>query len=191
MLTKAGGTEDDLFGFMVAASNDGTTAFVTAPGVHNHRGAVDVFRVAGEGAWASSSAPTATLTNSGGHVGDGLGFGPVLSADGATALVGAPLVKFEIGAAYVFHVAGASSWASNSTPAAVLTDSALDQCIVPNLKGKTVPAAKSALKARSCRLGTVKRVVSAKGKRGRIVAQSRPAGSRSPVGTKVKVKIAK
>jgi hypothetical protein len=164
---------------------------VTAIGANVGRGAAYIFRVASEGAWASSSAPTATLIDSGGRAGDVLGVGTALSADGATALLGAPEVRFETGAADVFHVSDASSWVSSSTPAAILTDSALNACVVPKLTGLTVPAAKAVLKVRSCRLGKVSRVVHAKAKKGRVVSQSQKPGSRLAVGAKVAVKIEK
>jgi beta-lactam-binding protein with PASTA domain len=63
-------------------------------------------------------------------------------------------------------------------------------CVVPKLKGLTLRAAKSALKARSCSLGTVTRVSSTV-RRNHVVSQSRKPGTRPPVGTKVSVKVAK
>ncbi|MDX6481873.1 MAG: hypothetical protein QOG85_2383 [Gaiellaceae bacterium] len=190
-LTKAGGTANARFGGSVAVSSDGTTAFIGADGVGNNRGAAYIFRVADEGSWVSSSTPTATLTNSSGHAQDYLGYGLALSADGATGLAGASGVRFDTGAADVVHVSDASSWASTSTPTAILTVNALNRCVVPKLKGMKVLAAKAALVKRSCRLGTVSRVVHAGGTRGRIFFQSRPPGTRPPVGTKVNVKVKK
>ena len=190
-LTKAGGSQEDGLGWRAGMSADGTTALVTAPGLDAQRGGAYIFRVADEGAWASSSAPAATLTDSGGRARDSLGWGPALSADGATAFDGAPGVRFETGAVDVFHVADASSWASSSTPTAILTVSALNQCVVPRLRGLTVLAAKSALRARSCRLGRVRRVVRPHAKRGRVVSQSSGPGSRWAVGARVAVKVAK
>jgi hypothetical protein len=187
-LTRADGSSDDFFGADVAVSTDGTTALVSEPEFLGFRfSRAYIFHVSGEGAWASSSAPAATLTASRGWL---KGFTLGLAADGATALLGAPGVRFGTGAADVFHVSDASSWDSSSTPTAILTNSALNRCVVPNLKGKTVRAAKSALKARSCRIGRVRRV-HAKGKKGRVVSQSRKPGSRLAVGTKVAVKIKK
>jgi hypothetical protein len=194
-LTKAGSPAGDYFGFAVKVSSDGTTALVPAPRPHAKRGAAYVsyiFRVSGEGAWASSSAPTATLTGSRGRNGDSYDLprdGGALSADGATALVGAPGFRFGTGAANIFNASAASSWASTSTDT-TLTDSALIDCIVPKLKGLTVVKAKAALKAGSCRLGKVKKVQS-KGKKGRVIAQSPQRGSRLPAGAKVAVKIKK
>ena len=88
--------------------NDGKTALVTAPGVDKGRGAAYVFSASDEGAWASSSTPAATLAHSGGHAGDSLGLGAVLSTDGATAFVGAPFVDEGTGAVDVFHEPDAS-----------------------------------------------------------------------------------
>jgi hypothetical protein len=174
----------------VSLSTDGATALVADPRLAGIRGGAHIFHVAGEGAWATSSAPTATLTDSGSHAKDVLGDANALSGDGATALLGAPGVRFATGAADAYHASDASSWASTTTATAILTVSALDACVVPKLKGLTVSAAKSELKARSCRLGKVSRV-HAKGKRGRVVSQSLKSGSRPRVGTKVAVKIAR
>ena len=100
-------------------------------------------------------------------------------------------MHFETGAASVFHVADASSWLSSSAPTAILTDSALNQCVVPRLKGLKVLAAKSALKARSCSLGRVRRVLHRSGRRGRVFAQSASPGTRLALGAKVAIKVKK
>src|SRR5579871_5034507 len=53
------------FGLNVALSADGTTAFVGAPGAVTggpRSGAIYVFHVSAEGAWATSSTPAATLS---------------------------------------------------------------------------------------------------------------------------------
>ena len=196
-LTKAGGSKRDVFGFKVSASSDGTTVLVHASGRSAGRGAAYVFHVADEGAWASSSAPAATPTRSGVSAKDILrdGYdlprdGAALSGDGTTALVGVPGFRFGTGAAEVFHVANASSWASDSTPAATLTDKALADCVVPKLVGLKISAARSALKAQGCRLGKVTRV-HATYKRGRVVSQSTKPRARLPHGAKVGVKVAK
>jgi hypothetical protein len=189
-LTNAGGSSDDFLGVRVRVSSDGTTALVTAPNVNGDRGAAYIFRVADEASWASSSTPTATLTNSAAKSHDDMG-GAALSADGATALGGAPGVRFQTGAANLFHVSDASSWVSTSTPTAILTNSALNSCVVPRLKKLTVPAAKAALKARSCRLGRVRRVHATRGRRGHVISQSLKPGSRPPVGTRVAIKVKK
>jgi virginiamycin B lyase len=103
-LTNAAGASGDAFGCSVALSADGTTALIGAYVVGSQTGAAYVFQVSGEGSWANSSAPTATLTNSAGVPGDDFGISSVLSADGTTALIGAWEVSSDTGAAYVLHV---------------------------------------------------------------------------------------
>ncbi len=198
VLAAPGNPEGVLFGESVTVSADGTTALVGAPwldtrlgGTHVFGGVAFVFRASSEGAWASSSSPAATLASSGSGKSDDLGNGTALSADGATALLGAPGAHHSAGAADVFHVSDASSWAPTASPAAILDDPALDQCVVPSLERMTVPAARSALEAAGCRLGTVSKVHLVGVKRGRVVSQRRWPRTRWPVGTKVDVKVEK
>jgi hypothetical protein len=188
-LTAAGGSSNSEFGVNVVLSTDGKTALVLADGVAAFRGAAYIFHVSDEGAWASSSTPTATLTKTGAHARDFLGIG-VLSADGATALVGAPGVRKNTGAAYVFHASDASSWASSSAPNATLTNDALAHCVVPKLKGLRLPVAKFALAVGRCNLGRVTKVHVAH-KKGRVLAQNRKAGRRLAIGAKVGVRVGK
>jgi streptogramin lyase len=89
----------------MALSADGTTALIGAEGAGSGAGAAYIFHVSNEGSWATSSAPTATLTSSGGYFGSSV----VLSADGTTALIGALGASSAKGAAYVFHVSGSAS----------------------------------------------------------------------------------
>jgi hypothetical protein len=189
-VTNPEGSAGAKFGDGVAVSTSGTTTLVSAPDADLNRGCLYVFRVADEGSWISTSTASATLHNSGSRANDTLGLGLALSSDGATALAGAPGVRYETGAADVFNVADPSSWVSTTTPTAILTNAALNRCVVPKLKGKTILAAKAALRARSCRLGRVRRVV-APGRRGHIVRQSPKPGSRLPVGAKVAVWVKK
>ena len=104
----------------VALSSDGTTALV------GERGGADVFHVATAHAWRHSSTPTAKLVAdaAGAHEG-GLGIAVALSADGATALIGATNLSTFVGAAYVFRAAAEEAWVSSTTPTAVLTDGAI------------------------------------------------------------------
>ncbi|HEY2354087.1 MAG TPA: hypothetical protein VGH79_04210 [Gaiellaceae bacterium] len=189
-LTTGGGLSD-LLGFTVSLSADGTTALLTAPRAHSGRGAAYVFRASDEGAWASSSTPTATLTDSAGHQGDYLGIGGALSTDGKTVIAGAPGVEKRTGAVDVFHVADVSSWATSSTPNASVTDKALAACVVPKLKGSKLFPAEVALAIGRCRLGKVTKVHAAKAKKGRVLSQSKKAGKRLAIGAKVNVKIGK
>jgi len=104
----------------VALSADGTTAFVGAPGYRDGVGAVCVFHVPNEDAWASSSTPTATLTV--GHGKGFMGWAVAGSSDGTTLVAGAPLYLSGAGGAYVFHVSSEDGWVSSSTPAATLSN---------------------------------------------------------------------
>ena len=172
----------------MAVSGDGTTVLVLASAVNAKRGAAYIFRASSEAAWASSSTPSAILTNAGAHAGDFLGFPAVLSPDGATALMGAYGVRSGTGAAYVFHVADESSWATSSTPNASLTNDALAACVVPKLKGLKLAAAKHALAVGRCNLGRVTKVHSAH-RKGRVLSQSRKAGTRLAINAKVNVRV--
>ncbi len=65
------------------------------------------------------------------------------------------------------------------------------RCVVPNVKGKTLVAARKALKARRCALGAVKKAYSPKVRKGRVVSQSRRPGLRLKRGTKVAVVVSR
>ncbi len=123
ILSNASGVAHDFLGVGMALSNDGTTAFLGAPGAHKYRGAVAVFHVADAGAWASSSTPAAILTNGAGAANALLGDQLTVSADGATVVAGASGVNKSAGAAYVFHASGEGAWTSSAAPTAELTDS--------------------------------------------------------------------
>jgi thermitase len=68
---------------------------------------------------------------------------------------------------------------------------AVVRCVVPNVKGKSVRAARTMLTRRHCRLGRVTRAYSGRIRTGRIISQSRRSGARLPRGTKVKVVISR
>ena len=70
--------------------------------------------------WSSSSSPTATLTSS--NSSPAFGYSVAMSADGTTALVGAPVANSFHGAAYVFNVSDEGSWANSSAATATLTN---------------------------------------------------------------------
>jgi subtilisin family serine protease len=99
---------------------------------------------------------------------------------------------------YFFHLRtrdNAGNWTSavhlGPLVVAVRREVAVVRCVVPKLKGKTVVAARKALKARRCALGRVKRAYSAKVKKGRIVSQTKRPGTRLKRGTKVGVVISR
>jgi hypothetical protein len=188
---KAAKYED--FGGDIAVSSDGTTAVAGALGTKQSAGAAFVFRASGEDAWASSSAPTAVLTDSAGARNDALGATVATAGDGATVLAGVPFVNWQTGKADVFHVADSSSWLTSSTPTAKLTNSALPKprCVVPHLKKYPLDLAKYFLFNSNCRLGKVTKVHAAKKYKRKIVSQSPAPGRNLPPGSKVKVKIGK
>ena len=61
------------------------------------------------------------------------------------------------------------------------------QCTVPNLKGKTLKAAKTALEKAKCKLGKVKKLGGATAKSGKVTKQDAKPGAKVVVGTKVAV----
>ena len=68
---------------------------------------------------------------------------------------------------------------------AVKAKFALRPCVVPNLVGKTLAAAKLALKRALCSVGRVTRVASPTAKKGRVVSQRPKRGTRAKRHTKV------
>jgi hypothetical protein len=69
----------------------------------------------------------------------------------------------------------------------LLPGSSAAQCVVPNLKRKTLPGARAALQKAHCKLGTVRRAYSSKVKKGRVISQKLVAGTRHPDQTRVNV----
>jgi hypothetical protein len=101
-----GGEEDNSeFGVLVALSADGSTALVGGWNDDGRKGAAWVFTRSG-GVW-SQQGPK--LIGAGVSAGDGFGTSVALSADGSTALIGAPGADFRKGAAWVFTRSG-STW---------------------------------------------------------------------------------
>jgi hypothetical protein len=92
------------FGFSVAISSDGSTALIGGPADNATTGAAWVFTRSGS-TWTQQ----AKLIGSGGSGSPGFGSSVALSSDGSTALVGGPLNKERIGAAWVFTRSG-TSW---------------------------------------------------------------------------------
>lgn len=62
-------------------------------------------------------------------------------------------------------------------------------CRVPRVRGKTVKAAKRAIRRSRCKVGKIKRNRSKSVRRGRVVSQSPKAGTRRPKGAKVKMTV--
>jgi beta-lactam-binding protein with PASTA domain len=65
------------------------------------------------------------------------------------------------------------------------------RCVVPNVRGKTIPAARVAFTRSRCALGRISRAYSGRVKLSRIIGQSRRAGSRHPRGTRVNVVVSR
>jgi hypothetical protein len=72
-----------------------------------------------------------------------------------------------------------------------ITKVAPPQCKVPNVVGKSLAAAKLALKQRHCGAGKVSSAYSKKTKKGKVSAQSKPAGRVLPAGTKVNLVVSR
>jgi IPT/TIG domain/PASTA domain len=62
-------------------------------------------------------------------------------------------------------------------------------CVVPNLKGKSLKAAKKALVGGDCKLGTVKKLAGATSKTGKVTKQGSKAGTKLAAGSKVSVTV--
>jgi hypothetical protein len=111
-LTANDGEAGDNFGWSVALSSDGNTALVGAPtdkvGMNLEQGSAYVF-TRSDTIWTQQAA----LTANDGEAFDFSGWSVALSADGNTALVGAPTDKvdtnLEQGAAYIFVRSG-TTW---------------------------------------------------------------------------------
>jgi hypothetical protein len=193
VLTNAAGKKGDGLGDITRASTDGMTVVASAVDAAKGAGALDVFHASGEDAWTTTSTPTTTLVEPKRKPNDLLGYGVAVSADGTTAVGGAPGVNWYTGNALVFHVADASSWGGSGHLAAKLTNSALPKphCIVPRLKGEPLEFAKFDLEFSDCGLGKVKKVHDKKKLRGRIISQSPKPGSHRRAGFKVRVEVGK
>ena len=76
-------------------------------------------------------------------------------------------------------------------PAPPAPPSSQKRCVVPKVTGKTVAQARRALIAKSCALGRVAQAYSGKVKRGRVIKQSRRAGSRLSRGTRVNLLVSR
>ena len=82
-------------------------------------------------------------------------------------------------------VASASPDPSSGNNTATAKTSVRAPCIVPNVRGRRLPAAKRALAAAHCRTGKVTRRYSRTVKKGRVVAQDEPPGTRLAPATTV------
>ena len=102
-LSASDGADLDYFGYSVAITPDGSTAAFGTPYDDAQQGSVYMF-VNNGATWTEA----AKLTAAGGAAGDVFGLSVAISADGSTALVGAPYNNSFQGAAYVFVKNGAT-----------------------------------------------------------------------------------
>ncbi len=120
-LKAGGGEEDEAAGLGVALSGDGNTALVGAPDGETLGGAVWVFTRSGE-EWKQAYKLTIPAEMAQGRCVEGVGadeegnecgFGRsvAVSADGRTALIGAPREREQAGAAWVFTL-GEAGWSA-------------------------------------------------------------------------------
>ena len=96
-LTASDAADGDRFGQSVALTADGNTALIGAVGRDSYTGAAYVFASTRSG-WQQA----AELTASDAASGDSFGEAVALTADGKTALIGAPNHDSDTGAAYAF-----------------------------------------------------------------------------------------
>jgi PASTA domain len=67
----------------------------------------------------------------------------------------------------------------------LFNSSATRPCLVPKLRGKTLPAAKRSIKTAGCSVGTIQHAGSSKIERGRVISQTPKPGTRLKHGAKV------
>jgi hypothetical protein len=104
-LTDVGASPGAHFGASVALSADGTTALVGGRGQQEGMGAAWVFSSTGGSTWSEQGPPL----SGGDEAGEEFGYSVALSADGSTALVGAPQDRESRGSAWLFERSG-TSW---------------------------------------------------------------------------------
>ncbi len=78
-----------------------------------------------------------------------------------------------------------------TTPPTVVTPAPTRACVVPKLKGKTLKAARKALRRAGCAAGKVTKRYSRKVRRGRVMAHRPAVRSRRPAGSKVSLVVSK
>jgi len=86
---------------------------------------------------------------------------------------------------------GKASCVLTMTAARSVKASFVKDCVVPKLKGKSLKAAKRALKAHDCSAGKIKRAFSKTVKKGRVISQKPKPRKRLKHGAKVKLTVSK
>lgn len=77
------------------------------------------------------------------------------------------------------------SLGADATVAATFTLKPVVQCVVPNVKGKTLASARTAIVAANCAVGRVTHAASKKVAKGKVISQSPAPGKRETTGSKV------
>jgi hypothetical protein len=119
-LTNASGANNDKLGYSVAISSDGATVVAGAYGVSSNHGAAYVFTKP-SGGWATTSSPSATLTNASSAGGDGLGLAVAINPNGTIIFANVQLGSSNKGAVYVFDQPS-GGWTTTGTPTTALTN---------------------------------------------------------------------
>jgi PASTA domain len=78
---------------------------------------------------------------------------------------------------------GSASAASDPTP--LVRSARARRCIVPNVRGRTMRAARAAIRRGRCRVGRIRRTFSNRARAGRVLAQTPRAGARRAAGARV------
>lgn len=81
------------------------------------------------------------------------------------------------------NAVGSASAASEPTP--LVRGLRARRCIVPNVRGRTLRAARTAIARRGCRVGRIRRTFSNRMRAGRVLAQTPRTGVRRAAGTRV------
>jgi hypothetical protein len=124
----------------------------------------------------------------------GVSFGSVpaasfsVTSEGTLTAVAPPRAAAGAVSVTVTTVAGKANAPQNFTyeaPPAIPPPPPVVQCTVPNLKGKTLKAARAALRTAQCKLGKVTKLAGATPKSGKVTKQGAKAGAKVVVGTKV------
>ena len=124
------------------------------------------------------------------------------SGNGCRNLAGAVAASIRVEAAHLgstlrvvvaaSNADGTRASASSPTSVVVRAQSArVRRCVVPKLRGKTLRAARAAIRRGSCRIGQVQRRFSSTVKAGRVVAQRPRAGARLAANARVHLVVSK
>jgi hypothetical protein len=156
------GGAGDILGVSVALSAEGTALVAQPPYYGRRPGHAEILQIAGSnGSWASGKLSSARLTDAAGPPGNRFGSVVGLSSDGTTALVSSKRATF------IFTRRGSRT---------------AKFCYVPYLYSAALPAAKRAIEAARCSLGTVTRVSALHVRRGHVVSVTPKPGERLPDG---------